>query len=255
MPKVIRTLSMGAGVQTSYLLLKYPERYNVVIHCDIANGDREHGEYSITYWILDNIIEPFCKKNNIRFEILTHKDGGVWQRAIDKKMIPMMHPRWCTQDHKIRLMQRFIRNELKANFPENVVHSDIGFSFDEVERLGNYNSKVKYIQEDYPLIDWKIKRQDCINWLNENHPIIMNGNKIDWKDGKSGCWFCPFWRKEKLLKLTDKQKQEMIDLENNTAYNIKWKVNRPFNEYLNMNLAKLDDFVEDEICSTGHCMT
>ena len=31
------------------------------------------------------------------------------------------------------------------------------------------------------------------------------------------------------------------------------KVNRPFNEYLNMNLAKLDDFVEDEMCSTGHC--
>src|SRR3990167_563553 len=251
--KQIRMLSMGAGVQTSYLLLKHPERYDYVLHCDIANGDREHGEYDITYWIIDNIIEPFCKDKNIPFVILRHKKNGLWQRCIDKKMIPMMFPRWCTQDHKDRLMQNYIRKQLKANYPDNVVISDIGFSFDESQRLGNHNEKKKYIKEEYPLIDMKIKREDCIKWLNKNRPIILSGNKIDWKEAKSGCWFCPFWRKEKLLKLTDKQKQEMIELENNTAYNIKWKVNRPFNEYLNMNLAKLDDFVEDEICSTGHC--
>ena len=254
---MIRTLSLGAGVQSSYLLLKFPERYanGAVVHCDIANGDREHGEYPITYFIMDNIIKPFCKEKNIRLEILTHKKGGLWQRCQDEKKIPLMHPRWCTQDHKIRLMQQFIRKKLKANFPDNIVHTDIGFSFDEIERLHNYNTQLKYVVNEYPLIDKRIKRQECIDWLNVNHPIVMNGNKIDWKDGKSGCWFCPFWRKSKLLQLTDKQKHDMIDLENNTAYNMKWKVNRPFNEYLNMNLTKLDDFVEDEMCSSGHCFT
>lgn len=97
----------------------------------------------------------------------------------------------------------------------------------------------------------KIKRQECIDWLNANYPIIINGNKIDWKYAKSGCWFCPFWKKEKLLQLTDWQKQEMIKLEEQAT--IFWKVKVPFKQYLNMDKHSLDEYNEESMCSSGHC--
>lgn len=250
-----RTLSFGAGIDTFFMLFNYPERYDVVLHCDIANGDREHGEGWVTYWLIDNFAIPFCKENNIPFVILTHKDGGVWERSLKKHMLPMLKPRWCTQDHKIALMRKFIRTKLKANFPNNVVLSDIGFTFDEIERLNNYQTKVKYNKEEYPLIDKRITRQECIDWLNKNKPIVINGNKIDWKDCKSGCWFCPFWNKKKLLKLTDKQKNEMIMLEENAKLGKgrKWKEGISFKSYLYMDTTKLDLYLDDRGCNSGHC--
>ena len=86
--------------------------------------------------------------------------------------------------------------------------------------------------------------------------LIIDNNKIDWKDAKSGCWFCPFWPKEKLMKLSDWQKQEMINLEEATKNNIKWKVDIPFKSYLNLDKHKLDEYMEvteDVACTSGHC--
>lgn len=249
--KPIRTLSLGVGVQTMYLLLKHRERYDYALHCDIANGDRKHGEYEITYWILDNIVKPFCEKEKLPLVILTHKEAGLWERSFKKKMLPMMHPRWCTQDHKIYLMRKYIRTKLKANFPDNVVHSDIGFSYDEIERINNVsdvNSR-KYEKLDYPLVDWRITRKQCAEWLNKNYPI-----SIDWNDAKSGCWFCPFWRKQKLLQLSDWQKNEMIMLEENAKLGKgkTWK-GIPLKQYLHLDTQKLDAYLDDMGCTSGRC--
>src|SRR3990167_486184 len=117
-----RTLSFGGGVQTAYLLFKHFDRYDYIVHAYVANGDRLHGEHDITYYILDKLVEPFCKDKGIPFKILQHKDGGLWQRSIQKKWLPMMYPRWCTQDHKIEVIRKFIRNELKADYPNNIIH-------------------------------------------------------------------------------------------------------------------------------------
>lgn len=256
--KNIRTLSMGVGVQTCYLLLRFYERYDVIIHADIANDDREHGEYDITYWILDNIVKPFCDEKGLPLWIISHPKGGVYHRSLDEKKIPMVHPRWCTQDHKIDLMTKSIRKGLNANFPENVVISDIGFSSDESTRMDNSGSKVKYNVLDYPLINMKITRNECVEWLNKNYPIVMNGNKVDWKEAKSGCWFCPFWRVSKLKQLPMNKKQEMIKLEENSAYHKTFK-KKPMKIILGLDSHTLmewsddDELNDDTACNSGHC--
>lgn len=254
----IRTLSEGIGVQTCYLLLNFPERYDVIIHADVANGDREHGEHDITYWILDNIVEPFCKKHDLPLWIVSHPRGSIYDRSLDQNIIPMMKPRWCTQDHKVDVMTKTIRKGLEANFPDNVVISDIGFSIDESTRMDNSGSNVKYNLLDYPLIEKKITRNECVQWLNENYPIIMNGNKIDWKDCKSGCWFCPFTPVKKLRKLPLHRQKEMIHMEENSTSRNKFK-GKPLKVLLGSDLARLtdwtdeDDITDEMICDSGHC--
>ena len=244
---MVRALSYGGGVQTCYLLFKYPERYDHVIFADVSNGDHEHGEYPITYEILEKIAKPFCKDHNIPFHIVTHKDGSVWERSMKNKIIPMVHPRWCTQDHKVATITKFIRKQLKANFPENVVISEIGISYDEGHRA-NFTQKYKYNKLEYPLVDSKTTRQQCIDWLTDNYP------DIDWNNAKSGCWFCPFWKRGKYLQLPKEQKQELIQLEKNGKHypRITLKPGHTIEHYMREDLHKLEEFM-DEGCDSGHC--
>lgn len=256
----IRTLSFGAGVQTCYLLFKFPERYDVIIHADIANGDKEHGEPDLIYWVMENIVEPFCKKHNLPLWILQHPDGGVYHRSLKEKKIPMVHPRWCTQDNKIAQITKAIRKGLQANYPDNIVISEIGFSYDEMWRGDGKGSRVKYNELEYPLVDLKINRNECISWLNENYPILINGNKIDWKDVKSGCWFCPFWSVKKLRKLSKKRQLEMVAMEDNSAYHKTFKT-KPLRVILGLDLQSLDTWSkedeeqDEQACLSGYCMT
>ena len=254
----LHVLSFGGGIDTCYMLFKYD--YDIIVHSDIANGDREHGEYDITYWILDNIVKPYCEKKGIALWITTHPKGGVFERAINEKKLPVISRRWCTQDHKIDLNTQAIRKGLDANFPDNVIVSDIGFSYDEYWRSDGKGSKVKYNPLDYPLVNDKITRQDCINWLNENHPIIMNDNKIDWKDAKSGCWFCPNWNVSKLKELSRERKEELVKMEENSAHNLTFK-KKPMKIVLGLDSHSLMEWSEEDEeqdtqrCNSGVCFT
>ena len=254
----LHVLSLGVGVQTCYLLLKHPERYDIAIHSDIANGDRENGEHDITYWILDNIVQPFCDKEGIALWITEHPKGGVFHRAMKEKKLPVRSRRWCTQDHKKDLNTWAIRKGLDADFPDNVIISDIGFSYDEYWRADGKGSTVRYNILDYPLVNEKITRQQCIDWLNENYPIEINGNKIDWKDCKSGCWFCPYWKVSDLKKLSKERKEKIVKMEENSAHNITFK-KKPMKVILGMDSHSLMDWTgsdeeeDDESCESGFC--
>ena len=254
----LHVLSLGVGIQTCYLLLKFPERYNLAIHSDIANGDRENGEWGITYWILDNIIKPFCDEKGIALWITEHPKGGVLERSMKEKKLPVISRRWCTQDHKIDLNTAAIRHGLDAKFPDNVIVSDIGFSHDEFWRSDGKGSKRMYNVLDYPLVNEKITRQECIDWLNEYYPININGNKIDWKYCKSGCWFCPYWKVETLKKLPKDKKQKLVDMEENSAHNLTFK-KKPMKIILGLDSHSLygwtdqDEEEDNQTCDSGFC--
>ena len=66
----------------------------------------------------------------------------------------------------------------------------IGIALEEAHRMKD--SDVKYIKNVFPLCDVRIDRDGCTKLLqNEGLPIPK----------KSGCWYCPF-----------KKKQEWIDM-------------------------------------------
>ena len=259
-----RILSFGGGVQTSYLLLKHYERYNAVIFADVGAGDRTHGEEQITYFILDTIIEPFCKRMNL--PLLIRDDGeSLWDYSIRKKIIPVRFPRWCTDKKKKRVIRKTLTKELGAKRPTkkqdgNVITQDIGFTIDESDRMKIDLDEPQYVKSEYPLIDMKITRQDCIEWLNKHYPFvfktIVNNNKLvldDWKYAKSGCWFCMFTKKENINNYTNWQKSEIIKLEkNNPRYPEMILRNKPMEELFRKKNMVLEEF---EQCSDGSCFT
>lgn len=101
-------------------------------------------------------------------------------------------PRQCTGDFKIIPAQQAVRKLIKEELglgprqlmPKNVcIIMDIGFSFDEVSRVGGYIShQSKYIYLSYPLIEQGQTTADSIRFLEENQ----------FPSKRSRCYFCPF---------------------------------------------------------------
>jgi 3'-phosphoadenosine 5'-phosphosulfate sulfotransferase (PAPS reductase)/FAD synthetase len=236
-------LSFGCGVQTCYMLFKFPERYKKggLIFADTGDETPE------TYDYLEKYVLPFCKKHNIRFETV---NNPKWQSLLDhcfkRQIIPSMLQRWCTKEHKVQPIQRFYRKVLKAD-RKRPIQQDIGFSFDEYVRAENQSKySVLYIKNHYPLVDLKITRQECEKGFSElGFPTPP----------KSGCWFCPFYKKEyyRQMKINDPERFEKVCKleEQNRRFPKKLlKFTKPlrkvdFNSYL-------DDFMDS--CETGYCM-
>jgi hypothetical protein len=65
--------------------------------------------------------------------------------------------------------------------PFDRVQQWLGISLDEVERARD--ADVKYLVNHYPLLDLKMRRVDCVTWL-EQHGLPI--------PPKSSCVFCPY---------------------------------------------------------------
>lgn len=92
--------------------------------------------------------------------------------------------RQCTHDWKIMPIRRFIRQELARQgrkVEPECAESWLGISLDEFQRMRS--SDVKYVVNCYPLVERRIRRIDCISWL-EQHELPV--------PPKSACTFCPF---------------------------------------------------------------
>ena len=83
-------LSMGAGVQTTAMLIKYYERLDHVIFAD--TGD----EYPETYFYVKQYLKPFCEEKNLDWiTVKNNKFKSIMDRCFKKKVIPFRNLRWC----------------------------------------------------------------------------------------------------------------------------------------------------------------
>lgn len=110
--------------------------------------------------------------------------------------------RQCTNEYKIVPIERAVREEMlvsglsyfdKRDYLRTrrgiKVEAWLGISLDEVARMKP--SRKKWITNTWPLIQKKMTRNDCVNWLRNHDLPIPN---------KSSCRICPFhdnnyWRK------------------------------------------------------------
>lgn len=89
--------------------------------------------------------------------------------------------RQCTNEYKLRPIRGFIRKQFVDRKLLLAVRLWIGISCDEAHRMRD--SSVLYIQNEYPLIDRRMRRSDCLNWLKAHgYP----------QPPKSSCIGCPF---------------------------------------------------------------
>jgi hypothetical protein len=148
--------------------------------------------------------------------------------------------RQCTSDYKIQPIKKKLRElcniGYKKHFPKDkYIEQWIGISTDEIQRMKP--SRDPYILNRHPLIELKMSRQDCINYLNKN--------KIPSPE-KSACIICPYhndayWHFMKTERLSEFKEAVELDKKIRTgAKNIK------DNLYLHKSCKPLDEVEFDK---------
>jgi hypothetical protein len=178
----MRVLSLGAGVQSSTLLLmacEGQERIDAAIFADTGWEP---------WWVYEHLghLEDVAKAAGI--PVYRVSAGDLRADALANKTASWMPlysvgpdgveklKRQCTRNYKIRPIRRKAR-ELSGGKP---IQQLVGISLDEYERIRD--SDVKYITNVYPLIEQRMTRADCVAWLQaREYPVPR----------KSSCIACP----------------------------------------------------------------
>ena len=204
----MRILSLGAGVQSSTLLLMAC-RGDIDLDCAIF-ADTQWEPREVYDW-LEQVLQPEADKagipiyrvtaGDIRLDALDHEHGfasmPVFVETPDREG---MVRRQCTREYKIAPIRRQIK-ELTKGIILQPVTLLIGISLDEVHRLRD--SQVKYIKHEYPLVfDLQMRRSDCKNWVEaKGYP----------QPPRSACIGCPFHNDQEWRHLRDDAPDEWQD--------------------------------------------
>ena len=189
--KEITVLSLGAGVQSTTILLRSLKQESGFPHLDAAIFADTGYEPKSVYEHLARL-QTVCEESGLPLYVV--KRESPW--AEWKNQIPVycagtgrsvsMTGRQCTKDYKIQPIRAKVR-ELLGTEPAKwvprgyVANQVIGISADEAHRM-----RVPpefWLRHVYPLVDLGLTRQDCLDWLAANWPYRVS---------RSSCWCCSF---------------------------------------------------------------
>lgn len=175
----LHVISFGAGVQTTALsILNVRGEVGNVAH-DLVFADTG-GEHPETYDFIERHFRPWAEANGLHLHVVRHPRENLYEEAWRRQMIPSINTRWCTQNQKVRLIYRWLRqNGATRREPAD---QQIGISADESHRAVDGWPRL-YAKKRWPLCEMRLTRADC-------HRIIAEAGLPD--PPKSGCWYCPF---------------------------------------------------------------
>lgn len=252
--------SFGGGVQSMACLVLAAQG---VIDCRLflfANvGD--DSEHPATLAYMRDVAEPYAAQNGI--ELCTvNPSRTLYAEAIrDNRRVPLPvylsngapGNRICTSEFKIKIIAREIKRRGATQKAPWVC--GLGISTDEAHRA-NYNSRIAWQTIEYPLLDLRINRANCVGIIERvGLPVPP----------KSACWFCPFQSNKRWHELRTSRPelfQAACDLE--TRLNEKRDALGRDVVYLNRALIPLVDAIPDtgttqldlfetDICDSGYC--
>jgi hypothetical protein len=216
----IHVLSLGAGVQSSCMALmaargEITPMPQAAIFAD--TGGEPQGVYDWLDWLEGEL--PYPVHKIMEKEGLTrHVNEGIERKEFigvpfynDLDGKKGVGRRQCTREYKVTPIARKMR-ELVGLKPrqhggkEPLAILSIGISLDEIQRMKD--SRDKWYQHRWPLIEKRIKRHECLQWMEDNgYP----------KPPRSACWYCPFhsneeWRRMKMDE--PEYFQKAVDMDN-----------------------------------------
>lgn len=213
--KTLTVISLGAGVQSSVMAIMAAKGEFPKPDCAIFadTGYEPKKVYSYLEFLKKILPYPVyvVSKGNIKKDMLDSIDNGTrfptapffTQAEITGKK--GMLRRQCTADYKIVPIRKKIRELCNVgygkHFPKDkYVEQWIGISTDEIQRMKP--ARDKYILNRHPLIEAKMSRQDCINYLKkENIPLPE----------KSACIVCPYHNDAYWHFMKTERKEEFAD--------------------------------------------
>lgn len=204
----LRTLSLGAGVQSTTLALMAAHG-EVGPMPDVMMFSDPGDERALTMRHLDWLEGEVTKRTNGRMACLRTARGGrlsdrIRARAasqptrtanerfvsvpaftISPKGIVGQGRRQCTREFKSEPLEK-VRRQLLGFAPRQRIPAAncevwIGFSTDEVIRAGA--AFAPWVVNRFPLLELRMSRRDCVEWL------IAHGYPVP---PKSVCFFCPY---------------------------------------------------------------
>jgi hypothetical protein len=190
----LRVLSLGAGVQSTTLL-------RMTIAGELEPAD--HAIFADTGWEPPAVyrhleqLKKECENAGLPLHIVSK--GNIRNDALDPDQrfasMPLhllkangdnaISRRQCTSEYKIAPLlakQRelaFLKPRQRCN--EHRITTIIGISFDELQRMKP--PAFPWIVNEYPLVDRRITRHDCLTW-NDQHGYE--------RPPRSSCIGCPF---------------------------------------------------------------
>lgn len=186
-------ISLGAGVQSSTMALmaavgELTPMPDAAIFADTQSEPR--AVYQHLDWLETQLPFPVHRvtAGSLRDEIIGAMRG---ENRMDARP-PFftqgggMLRRQCTQDFKVRPIQRKIRElagiAAGSRGPTDItVDQWFGISFDEVGRMRD--SQFRWLRHVYPLVNLRMTRSACLDWC-ERHGYP--------RPPKSACTFCPY---------------------------------------------------------------
>lgn len=213
-PTKFNFLSLGAGVQSSTLALM-AARGEVGPMPDAAIFADTQAEPASVYtwldWLEKQLPFPVVRVSrgsltDDQLKIRQRKDGkGKWVRNSIPAFIANadgskgIMGRQCTFDYKVQELEKAARKlaAITRCQKEITVTQWIGISYDEMQRMRG--ARVKWAQHRWPLIERKMRRADCLKWMEANgYP----------KPPRSACVYCPFHSDAEWRRLRDEEPQE-----------------------------------------------
>jgi hypothetical protein len=196
---VHRVLSLGAGVQSTTLYLMagagLVPQPKVAIFAD--TGSEPMAVYEHLHWLqfrggeipiwidsAGNLGEDLRRKGEGRVASLpcfTKGDGDPTEGRIRRQ---------CTQDYKLKVIDRSVRRGVLGMNPRQRVPAgvkviqQVGISLDEVGRANRMlaRDRPKWLEFEFPLLDLRMTREECRTWLADRVPHEVP---------RSACVFCP----------------------------------------------------------------
>lgn len=169
--------------------------------------------------------------------------------------------RQCTNRYKIAPIRRKmreicgLREDNTGRTLKNTAILYLGISLDEYERMADSNRS--WIKNEYPLVDKKFTRQDCIDYLMKlNLPVPM----------KSSCVICPYKGAKSWIYTKENYPEDFakaVEYDHKIRTPATGMIRRGYTDklYLSKLLKPLDeiDFTsivdnsKQEICDSGYC--
>lgn len=263
----LRTFSFGGGVQsTAALVLAVQGKidYQTFIFANVGNDS----EYPATLAYIAEHSRPYAERHGIEFvEVQRVKRTGEVETIYGRMTRPDSRSlcipvrmngngapgnRSCTGDFKIKVIAKWQKQHGATTDAQAV--TGLGISLDEFQRMRS-DSGIAWQVLDYPLIDLRLSRTDCVRIIQEAGLPVPP---------KSSCWFCPFHRLEVWQRMKDNEPElfdKAVALErmlNDRAVMIGndpvWLTRRliPLDQAISGNQSEM---TFDDNCESGYCHT
>ena len=227
--KIYNVLSLGAGVQsTAMLLLSTTGKIPLFSHCIFADtGWEGAATYESVKFCKEQAEKAGIKfiqvsKGNIREKTMALAAGEITRAASlplfvlnnGKKGMTM---RGCTTEYKLQAIIKGVREQVlglkfRQRGPKHVaVKMSIGITKDEALRA-KPNTQQKWCENIFPFLNWGCEwfdkdwsRQDCIDYLDKEWPGI--------KVSRSACIGCPYKSDKEWMRLSEEEFQDAVEFD------------------------------------------